>query len=128
TDWEEYIGAKMNITKNQTADDYLIYNADQDILHQLAQSSKATLIPFSTKKYISEGVSIDNDKVIFMGEEIIHLADIALPGSHNLENILAAIAAVKIKGVSNESIHHVLSTFQGVKHRSQFIRKINGRK
>ena len=126
--WDEYIGAKMNITKNQTEDDFLIVNADQGLLMDLAKTTKAQIIPFSTKNYLPDGASIKNGKLAYLGEEIMDTADIALPGAHNLENILAAVAAVKIKGVENDAIRHVLSTFTGVKHRSQFVSKLKGRK
>ena len=54
--------------------------------------------------------------------------DIGLPGAHNLENILSAVAAAKLSGVGNEAIQHVLNTFTGVKHRLQFIGEVEGRK
>ena len=61
-------------------------------------------------------------------EQIMKIADILLPGTHNLENILSAVAAAKLSGVSNEAICKVLNTFTGVKHRLQFIEEIQGRK
>ena len=51
-----------------------------------------------------------------------------LPGRHNLENILAAICAVKTYGCENEAIVRVLTSFQGVEHRLQFVREWEGRK
>ena len=63
----------------------------------------------------------------FHREHIIKVADIRLPGKHNLENILSAVAAAKLTGVTNEAICHVLNTFKGVKHRTQFIEEIEGR-
>lgn len=54
--------------------------------------------------------------------------DIVLPGAHNMENILAAIAAVKLKNVQNDAIRNVLMTFKGVKHRTQFVAEIAGRR
>lgn len=55
-------------------------------------------------------------------------SDITLPGDHNLENILAAVAAAKLLGVSNQAIRKVLTTFKGVKHRTQFVDEILGRR
>ncbi|MCJ7839551.1 UDP-N-acetylmuramoyl-L-alanine--D-glutamate ligase [Lederbergia sp. NSJ-179] len=126
--WNEYVQAKMNITKKQTADDYLIVNADQEVLMNLAQESAAQIIPFSTKRYIENGASIKNGKLMFLGEEIIDRSEIALPGAHNLENILAATAAAKLKEVDNCDIVSVLSTFTGVKHRTQFVSELHERK
>ncbi|MCP3742688.1 UDP-N-acetylmuramoyl-L-alanine--D-glutamate ligase [Rossellomorea sp. BNER] len=125
---EEYAFAKANITKNQSEDDYLIVNADQPHLMSLIKASKAQKIYFSTKNVLKNGVYIENDEVKYMGENIISIKDIVLPGAHNLENILSAIAASKLSGVSNEAIREVLSTFQGVKHRTQFVKSYRGRK
>jgi len=54
--------------------------------------------------------------------------DIPLPGDHNLENILAALAVAKVLDVDDEAIRHVLRNFQGVKHRLQYIGDVQGRK
>ncbi len=125
--WKEYAQAKSNITKNQTEEDFLIVNADQQKLIDLIRFTKAKIIPFSTKRYLTEGASVRNGQLVFQGEEIMAVDEIALPGDHNLENILAAVTAVKILGVGNESIRSVLRTFRGVKHRTQFVKTINNR-
>ncbi|OKL37213.1 UDP-N-acetylmuramoyl-L-alanine--D-glutamate ligase [Domibacillus mangrovi] len=125
---EEYAGAKMNITKNQTEEDYLIINADQEALLSMADSSQAAVIPFSVNQKVENGAYIEEGTIFFQEEAIMHTADIALPGNHNLENILSAVAAVKLSGVSTEAICHVLKTFAGVRHRTQFVREWNGRK
>jgi UDP-N-acetylmuramoylalanine--D-glutamate ligase len=125
---EEYAGAKMNIMKNQTEEDYLIINADQEALLSMAGASQASIIPFSVHQKVENGAYIEDGTIYFQEEEIVNTADIALPGNHNLENILAAVAAVKLSGVSTEAICRVLKTFAGVRHRTQFVREWNGRK
>ena len=55
-------------------------------------------------------------------------SDLQIPGLHNIENALAAIAAAKLKGVSDDAIREVLRTFSGVKHRIQYLETINGRR
>ncbi|GIN74374.1 UDP-N-acetylmuramoylalanine--D-glutamate ligase [Bacillus sp. J14TS2] len=126
--WNEYAQAKMNITKNQTSDDYLIVNADQEVLVNLAQTSHAQIIPFSTKGYLEHGASVYDGKLMYDQEEIMNISEIALPGAHNLENILAATIAAKLKGVGNKDIVKILSTFTGVKHRTQFVTEFNQRR
>ncbi|KRG14163.1 UDP-N-acetylmuramoyl-L-alanine--D-glutamate ligase [Lederbergia galactosidilytica] len=126
--WDEYAQAKINITKNQTADDYLIVNADQEVLLNLAKTSQAQIIPFSTTRYLENGASIKDGKLWFSQEEIIDVSEIALPGEHNLENILAATVAAKLKGVENSEIVSILSTFTGVRHRTQFVAEFNDRR
>lgn len=126
--WDDYIVSKAKITENQTEDDFLIINQEQEHLVSLVQSTKATIIPFSTERFIENGCSIQNEAIYFKGEEIISLEQIALPGTHNLENILSAVAAAKLSGVTNQAIRQVLTTFSGVKHRTQFVKEVNGRK
>lgn len=124
---DNYKQAKFNIFKNQTEDDFLVYNAeDKEILAKIPEV-KAKLIPFSTKRKLETGASIDETYIYFLGEKIIEREKIVLVGEHNLENILAAIAAAKLLGATNAGIEKVLTTFQGVKHRLQFVEKINGR-
>ncbi|CAH2713355.1 UDP-N-acetylmuramoylalanine--D-glutamate ligase [Neobacillus rhizosphaerae] len=125
---EEYKKAKANITENQTELEYLIINADQEETFEIARHTRAKIIPFSTKKQLSEGAYISNGWICFNDEQIMEIADIALPGVHNLENILSAMAAAKLSGVENSAIQEVLKSFTGVKHRLQFVTELNGRK
>ncbi|MDZ5711568.1 UDP-N-acetylmuramoyl-L-alanine--D-glutamate ligase [Jeotgalibacillus haloalkalitolerans] len=122
---KEYVDAKAAITRNQTAEDYLIVNADQEELMAAVKHSKAQLNPFSTKRFLDKGISTDGEKIFMNGEAIVAMKDIVLPGRHNLENIMAAIGAAKLYGVSDESIRQVLTEFSGVKHRTQFVREWN---
>ncbi|WP_251549063.1 UDP-N-acetylmuramoyl-L-alanine--D-glutamate ligase [Neobacillus muris] len=124
----EYISAKSNITKNQTEAEYLIVNADQEETMNIAGTSKATIIPFSTKKAVPEGAYISDGWIWFKDEKVMQIEKIALPGVHNLENILSAMAAAKLSGVENNAIQEVLESFTGVKHRLQFVTEISGRK
>jgi len=124
----EYVKAKANITKNQTKEDYFIVNAEQEEVMEIARHSKAQIIPFSTRRELESGAFVKKSWVVFNGEQIINIADIRLPGAHNLENILSSVAVAKLSGVANEAIFQVLNTFAGVKHRLQFIGEIEGRK
>ncbi|MEH7177272.1 UDP-N-acetylmuramoyl-L-alanine--D-glutamate ligase [Neobacillus vireti] len=124
----EYFNAKANITKNQTEADYFIYNADQQDVLEIAMQSQAALIPFSTKQVLRDGAYINEDWICFNGEKVMSVDEIALPGVHNLENILSAMAAAKLSGVRNEAIQTVLRTFTGVKHRLQYVSDVVDRK
>ncbi|ETI67983.1 UDP-N-acetylmuramoyl-L-alanine--D-glutamate ligase [Neobacillus vireti] len=125
---EEYMKAKSNITKKQTELEYLIINADQEETLEIARNSRAKIIPFSTKKHLSEGAFISNGWICFNDEKVMEIEKIALPGVHNLENILSAMVAAKLSGVENSAIQEVLQTFTGVKHRLQYVTEVNGRK
>ncbi len=124
----EYFAAKANITKNQTEKDYLIINADQEETLEIARHSKAVIIPFSTKRVLSDGACIVDGWICFKGEKVMETSEIALPGVHNLENILSAMTAAKLSGVENSAIQKVLTTFTGVRHRLQYVTEVNGRK
>jgi UDP-N-acetylmuramoylalanine--D-glutamate ligase len=124
----EYFEAKSFITKNQTSEDYFIVNFEQEEVMDIARLSQATIIPFSTKRYLDQGASIKEGWIYFNGQPIMNRDDIVLPGDHNLENILSAIAAAKLTGVENNAIQNVLTTFTGVKHRLQYIGEKQGRK
>ena len=125
---EEYAYAKAQITRNQTETDFFVYNASQEPTKKAAEQSNAVSIPFSSETLEEKGAYIKDGFIWFRDEEIIALNDVVLPGKHNLENILSAVAAVKLYGVSNEAIQYVLKTFRGVTHRMQFVAEINGRK
>ncbi|WP_071459356.1 UDP-N-acetylmuramoyl-L-alanine--D-glutamate ligase [Bacillus massilinigeriensis] len=125
---EEYHGAKAEITKNQESDDYLIVNADQQKVMEIAESSNAKVIPVSVASELSYGAYLKDGWVYFNDERIISREEIALPGAHNLENILSAVAAAKLSGVENNSIRKVLETFIGVKHRLQYVEEISKRR
>ncbi|MBU5266016.1 UDP-N-acetylmuramoyl-L-alanine--D-glutamate ligase [Virgibacillus proomii] len=119
--FENYKQAKFNIFKNQTEDDFLVYNGnDKNIIEEI-EKCKATKIPFSVKEQLANGAWMDENSIYFKDEKIMDRIDIALLGEHNYENILAAVAAAKLSGATNEGIRTVLSMFTGVKHRLQFV-------
>ncbi len=123
---EQYRQAKARITENQSENDYFIYNADQAELVAIAKDTKATSIPFSLQGKKEEGISADDTYLYWQGEPLVERATILLPGQHNLENIAAATAAALLLNCEEEAIHHVLSSFTGVKHRMQFVREWQG--
>lgn len=125
---KEYGYAKANIFRNQKEDDFAILNVDDKIVMNLSKLTKATIIPISTSRVVEDGACIKDDAVYFRGERIIDTADVVLPGVHNLENIAAAVSVAKLLDVPNEAIQHVLTTFSGVKHRTQYVTTIKGRK
>lgn len=125
---EEYVAAKQNVFLRQTEDDILIYNADQPLVEQTIQDAKSRKVPFSTMNYCPEGAWVDQDFIYYISEKIAHIGDIALVGTHNIENILAAICVAKEYHIPNEAIQQVLKTFTGVEHRLQYITTIAGRK
>lgn len=125
---EAYEEAKMNLILNQTPSDYVIYNADQPhLVKWVEHKGKAQRLPFSRERFLEKGICAVDGKIYFNQEEVADVSDIFLKGLHNLENFLAAIGVAKVKGVSNAVIQQVLRQFQGVRHRTQYVREFEGR-
>lgn len=126
-DRAEYVAAKWRIQKNMTADDYLVINWHSQELRTLAASSQAKIIPFSSEEVV-EGAYLLDGKLYYKGEFIMVASDLGVPGQHNIENALAALAVAKLKGVSTKAIRESLTNFHGVPHRTQYVGNIAGRK
>ena len=126
---EEYVKAKLQITKNQTEEDFLVYNADFPELYEFIKDhTKATLVPFSRKSVLEHGAYADETTIYFNGEAVMPLEAIQVPGVQNVENVLAAVAISKLQGATNEGIEKAVRSFHGVKHRTQYVKTIEGRK
>ena len=127
---EDYAEAKERILKNQKPEDFAVLNMDCPRTFSLAVRAKARIIPFSRKSVPQEGVFVRDGKIMakISGEEnfICNVADIRLQGVHNLENVLAAIAATFILNVRKENIAKVLKEFPGLEHRLEFAAEAKG--
>ena len=127
--YENYIGAKFRITMNQTAADYLIYDADDEAIAGWLNTNRtqAKLIPFSLTKTFIEGAFIKNNKMeISINQEEFKMDTeyIALEGKHNMKNAMAATSVAKLMQVRKATIRESLSNFQGVEHRLEKVLKI----
>jgi len=127
--YDNYIASKFRITKNQTAEDYLIYDADDEEIEKYLNSHevKATLIPFSLTKKIKQGVCLDNDNIkLTINKEIITMPikNLALEGKHNVKNAMASAAVANLLKIRKATIRESLSNFQGVEHRLERVLKI----
>lgn len=118
---ENYVAAKMRLVMNQTPDDYFVVNWDNPEWRELSQKTKGQVVPFSRQDMIETGAYEKDGMLYFRGEAILPASEINVPGEHNVENALAALAVAKLSGQSNEAIAEVLRTFTGVKHRLQFV-------
>lgn len=118
---ENYVAAKMNITKHQTAADFFVVNFDNEEWRHLAEQTNATVVPFSRKGVSEAGAYLKTGSLYYKEEFIIDANELGVPGSHNIENALAAIAVGKLMGVETADIAGALRSFSGVEHRLQFI-------
>ena len=121
-DMEEYVEAKKNIFRFQGKDDILIVNADNEITAPLRGNG-------ATKTFSRQGknanVMLAGDTICRDGQPVLDKKDILIPGEHNVENYMAAIAAVQGL-VEDETIRQVAKTFGGVEHRSELGRIRDG--
>lgn len=124
---EAYVSAKLNLLKNQKDTDIAIFNGDISESQSFAKMAKGKVYYFS--KYDETAAAyIKNGEIIVFSEVVASVEDIQVPGEHNLENVLAAILVAKLKGQSNAEIVKGLHAFHGVKHRTQFVKTVQGRK
>ncbi|OPX88373.1 MAG: UDP-N-acetylmuramoylalanine--D-glutamate ligase [Pelotomaculum sp. PtaB.Bin104] len=127
---ENYIAAKARIFANQEQDDFTVLNYDDPSTVALAPSSCGRVIFFSRVAELETGVFVRAGKIVAKlngeTEHICGVAELGIPGAHNLENALAAVASAKVMGIAGTSIAETLRTFKGVAHRLEFVTEING--
>lgn len=127
-DYETYKNTKAKIFNNHKEDDINIYNIGNiDSVNQIeSMNIKGKNITFTSLPNIKSNLYIKDNAIYYDGDKIIDTKDIKLQGNHNYENIMCAIAATFKYGVTKEDVYNVLSRFNGVEHRIEFVRKFNG--
>jgi UDP-N-acetylmuramoylalanine--D-glutamate ligase len=128
---EEYGRVKARIFENQKNSDYLVINYDDKLCYQLAKHARATVVPFSRKQELSFGAFVLDGMIAIRdqaGVETLfcHQDELMIPGTHNLENALAAAAIAYFSHIPAEVIRRTLRTFAGVEHRIEFVNEIDG--
>lgn len=128
--FENYIASKFRIAMNQDKNDYLIYDADDEVIKDWLKKHpvQSKLVPFSLKEKQEEGAWLENEiikmniehKTLEMSTDIL-----ALDGQHNVKNTMAAGLAALLVNVRKETIRQSIQTFQGVPHRLEKVLKIN---
>lgn len=128
--FENYIDSKFRIIKNQTKDDYLIYDADDEVIvgwlgsHQI----QSTLLPFSLTKIIENGAYLDKNEIkitIDNNQIIMSTNSLTLEGKHNIKNQMAASTVAHLLKIRKQTIRESLENFQGVEHRLEEVLRIN---
>jgi UDP-N-acetylmuramoylalanine--D-glutamate ligase len=127
--YDNYIEAKVRIFANQNSGDLTILNRDDPIVMQYHEKVKAKKVFFSLKEKPGEG-AFSNGQTIFLrlggkGEEY-SLSKTSLKGIHNVENMMAALTTARIFGCSKKAIQGVINRFEGLEHRLEFVREMNG--
>ena len=128
-DFREYIDAKENIFTHQSAEDIAVFNADNPYTLEEAGRAVGRARLFSRQKELEDGVFLRGGAIIAKRDgaerQVMTAADIKLPGVHNIENYMAAIAAVDGL-VPDGIIRDFAREFGGVEHRIELIRTRNG--
>jgi UDP-N-acetylmuramoylalanine--D-glutamate ligase len=127
---ENYIASKFRIAENQTKDDYLIYDADDDILTKWLRDHpvQSTLLPFSLVKTIENGAYLKDKNIIITidnNQIIMPTTSLTLEGIHNIKNAMAASTVAHLLKIRKQTIRESLENFQGVEHRLEQVLKIN---
>jgi UDP-N-acetylmuramoylalanine--D-glutamate ligase len=134
---DNYIRAKANILKNQTEEDFCILNGEDKNCRFLEGKAKSQVILFSSKRALRKGVFVEGGRIVSnlnsrekvpydRGELLVK--HVRVPGPHNLENALVAIATGDIFGISRSKVRRAIETFPGVDHRLEIVREIDGRR
>jgi len=107
--FERYAAAKGNLFRTQQTGDYAVLNVDDEVCRSFEALTPGTAVWFGGKE-----------------EPVLPVAEIPIPGRHNVENALAASAAARLAGVSDRDIAAALKTFKAVEHRLEFVAEIGG--
>ena len=130
--FENYAAMKARITAQQTADDFFVLNAEDKPTQMLAAQTKAQVFWFSGRRAIKQGAFVHGESMVFLPREgarpepVMPVAEIPLKGAHNVENVLAAVCAARLGGVSAESIRASVAGFKAVEHRLEFVATVRG--
>ncbi len=129
-EFENYIASKFRIAMNQTKEDYLIYDADDEVIinHLKNYPVQSTLLPFSLTKTIENGAYLDKENIkitIDNNQLIMPTTILTLEGKHNIKNAMAASTLAHLLKIRKQTIRESLENFQGVEHRLEQVLKIN---
>src|SRR3954468_6485617 len=125
-----YVDAKARIFENQQADDFAVLNADDPTCVELAGRTRAQVFWFSHEHEVESGSFVRDGQIVFRGnglaQTVLAVPEIPLKGSHNLENVLAAVCAGALMGCALEKIRNAIVNFKAVEHRLEYVATIGG--
>ena len=127
---DSYANAKLRIFEFQKESDFAVINKDDIESSKRIKELKSNKIFFSVKNEVEQGAMIKDKSIVFRNSNkddvICDFRDLILPGEHNLENALAAVAMVYCCGIRPDKMKEPLISFRGVEHRLEFVRELNG--
>ncbi len=126
---EAYIKAKEDIAKNQTKEDTCVLNYEDEVTRKIGENVKANVLYFSSQRKLDRGIYLDDGNIIFRQDEeilVCNVNELKLLGTHNYENVMAAVAMAAAYGTPMEVIRRTIKEFAGVEHRIEFVREKDG--
>ncbi len=126
---EAYIKAKEDIAKNQTKEDTCVLNYEDEVTRKIGENVKANVLYFSSQRKLDRGIYLDDGNIIFRQDEeilVCNVNELKLLGTHNYENVMAAVAMAAAYGTPMEIIRRTIKEFAGVEHRIEFVREKDG--
>ena len=127
---EVYQAMKEKIFAQETAEDFLILNYDDERTREIIDRAGCKVFYFSRQIELAEGAFIKNNSLVIKvnGEshKLCTVDELGIKGWHNVENALAAALIAFLAGVAADKISKVLKSFQGVEHRIEFVRELDG--
>ena len=127
---ENYIAAKLSITKNQTMEDTCVLNYEDEELRKFGEIAKVSVLYFSSARKLEKGLYLDGRDIMYADgtnvEKVICVDELNILGMHNYENAMAASAMALSYGVDLDVIRTVLRQFQAVEHRIEYVTEKRG--
>lgn len=122
---EAYIGAKKAIAKNQSSQDYCILNYEDETAREFGKNVASQVLYFSSQRKLETGVYMEDGNIICnLGEKeekICHTSELKILGTHNHENVMAAVGMARAYGVPADVIRRAVLAFKGVEHRIEYV-------
>ncbi|MDP2690475.1 MAG: UDP-N-acetylmuramoyl-L-alanine--D-glutamate ligase [Deltaproteobacteria bacterium] len=130
-DFGHYAETKFRLFENQREGDFAVVNAADPVIAARARAwpGRGRVVPFTTTGALSEGLWLDGDNVVYSIDgtrELYPVSSFRLKGLHNMENIMAVIAAARLMGIPCGAITGTLKTFGGLAHRMEPVRVLGG--
>ncbi len=129
-DMEDYVASKQTLFRRMEAGDWSVLNVDDDWVRRVTAQLHTSRFPFSRREILEEGAFV-REGFLVMREEgqettVTSVRSLALPGSHNLENALAAVAVASRMGVGAPAMAKILKSFRGLEHRMELLGYFRG--
>lgn len=127
---ECYIKTKESITGNQKRDEVCVLNYEDEVLRRFGSDLNCRALFFSSARKLEQGLYLEGESIYYADgaetEKVIDVNELNILGTHNYENVMAAVGMALTMGVPMETIRETLKVFQAVEHRIEYVTEKNG--